>query len=235
MLRIHQMSIWMRILCHRWNEHSASLFYFSLRQSSVTLTNNLRTSIIGIFDWIKTANDAYAISCVKSIRILSAKNGLLSSTRAHDSTNCLYADADGSVQSTFSCIIQNCAVKVTLSYSYQHFIEWSIYSCRNILKSNSKIFSEPVNTDGESSKTEELSTISASIWATLGDGSEPVVRKSIAVLSSLLGTFLFVSQQSQPVSGIALLHQMEKESITVNVRMELSTMLQRSDKAAYTV
>lgn len=61
------------------------------------------------------------------------------------------------------------------------------------------------------------------------------MRKSIAVLSSLLGTFLFVSQQSQPVSGIALLHQMEKESITVNVRMELSTMLQRSDKAAYTV
>jgi hypothetical protein len=61
------------------------------------------------------------------------------------------------------------------------------------------------------------------------------VRKGIAVLSSLLGTFLFVSQQSQPVSGIALLHQMEKESITVNVRMELSTMLKRSDKAAYTV
>lgn len=53
------------------------------------------------------------------------------------------------------------------------------------------------------------------------------MRKGIAVLSSLLGTFLFVSQQSQPVSGIALLHQMEKESITVNVRMELSTMLQR--------
>lgn len=59
------------------------------------------------------------------------------------------------------------------------------------------------------------------------------MRKGIAVLSSLLGTFLFVSQQSQPVSGIALLHQMEKESITVNVRMELSTMLQRSGKAAY--
>ena len=47
------------------------------------------------------------------------------------------------------------------------------------------------------------------------------MRKGIAVLSSLLGTFLFVSQQSQPVSGIALLHQMEKESITVNVRIAL--------------
>lgn len=91
------------------------------------------------------------------------------------------------------------------------------------------LFSEPVSADGESSKTKESSSVdestvvsttrkSVSIWSTLGDGSEPAVRKGIAVLSSLLGTFLFVSQQSQPVSGIALLHQMEKESITVNVR-----------------
>ena len=43
-------------------------------------------------------------------------------------------------------------------------------------------------------------------------------NKVIAVASAILGSFLFVFQHSQPVSGVALMHAMERDSVGINVR-----------------
>ena len=44
-------------------------------------------------------------------------------------------------------------------------------------------------------------------------------NKLIAVASAVLGSFLFVFQHSQPVSGVALMHAMEKDSVDINVSL----------------
>jgi thiol-disulfide isomerase/thioredoxin len=47
-------------------------------------------------------------------------------------------------------------------------------------------------------------------------GSNPQLRKAIALGSTLLGCCLFFFQPAQSVSGVALLHAMEKDSIGMN-------------------
>ena len=42
-------------------------------------------------------------------------------------------------------------------------------------------------------------------------------NKLVAVASAVLGSFFFVFQHSQPVSGVALMHAMEKDSMDINV------------------
>ena len=49
-------------------------------------------------------------------------------------------------------------------------------------------------------------------------------NKVIAVASALLGSFLFVFQHSQPVSGVALMHAMERDSVDINVRWKWDEM-----------
>lgn len=46
-------------------------------------------------------------------------------------------------------------------------------------------------------------------------GSNPILRKSIAVCSTFLGAALYFFQPAQTVSGVELLHTMEKESVSL--------------------
>ena len=50
-------------------------------------------------------------------------------------------------------------------------------------------------------------------------------NKIIAVASAILGSFLFVFQHSQPVSGVALMHAMERDSVEINVRQSYNPPL----------
>lgn len=47
----------------------------------------------------------------------------------------------------------------------------------------------------------------------------PVVNynKLVAVVSAVFGSFFFVFQHSQPVSGVALMHAMERDSVDLKV------------------
>ena len=49
-------------------------------------------------------------------------------------------------------------------------------------------------------------------------GSNVQLRKAIAIGSTLFGCALFFLQPAQSVSGVALLHAMDKDSISINVR-----------------
>lgn len=67
------------------------------------------------------------------------------------------------------------------------------------------------------SSTQSTSEIDASIPPATALENGMKYNKYIAVISAVLGSFFFAFQHSQPVSGVALMHAMERDSVDLQV------------------
>jgi hypothetical protein len=98
-------------------------------------------------------------------------------------------------------------------------LDRSTSSTRSIGRSTGALYNQPEGSEGsEGSDSEKFSLSSL-----FGEPDSPSFRRILAAASSLLGAGIFALQYSQPVSGIALLHAMEKESMPIAVRAHIYT------------
>mmetsp|Transcript_28627 Transcript_28627/g.63521 ORF Transcript_28627/g.63521 Transcript_28627/m.63521 type:complete len:247 (+) Transcript_28627:117-857(+) len=83
-----------------------------------------------------------------------------------------------------------------------------ISSSSSSSSSSTALFDQP---DSDSNSDSGFSI--SSLLGGLGEPDSPTFRKVLAAASSMLGAGLFALSYTQPVSGVALLHVMEKESM----------------------